>query len=219
MNGNEIRSNPQINGMRKRLVKEQTHTEVDAQGNIKRIVVDQNAFADSEPDYIKIYTDCQLVINHLDVALSPYVVCFGKYMTWANEQHENFRCIIQTTKLVRQAVADQLGVTDRQVQRAIKTLVDSEIFIPIYNEEVNKSTGEVRQVRMRGAYFVNPWVLSKGEWKDIKQLRQSFEFVSGASSICAIDTDGNRHVMMPLTTRADGQLEMDLDALQDVEEQ
>lgn len=208
-----IKEIEKLDGHRKRVVREMTHVEVDEQGHMKRVTVNQNAFTDAEPDYIKIYTNCQLVINNLDVALSPYVVAFGKYMTWANEQHENFRCIIQTTKLVRQAVADQLGVTDRQVQRAIKTLVESEIFIPIYTEELDRSTGELRQTRMRAAYFVNPWVLSKGDWKDIKQLRQSFEFVSGASSVCAIDTDGNRKVIMPLTQRKDGQLEMDLNAL------
>lgn len=201
MNAYEIEKHPEINGGQGKIIKEQTHTEITEHG-AKRVVIHQTSFSNKEPDYIKFYTDCQLVFNHLDVALSPYIVAFGKYMTWANEQHQNFRCIIQTTKIIRQAVAEQLHVSDRQVQRAIKDLVDGEIFIPIFTEEINRKTGEVKQIRMRAAYFVNPWVMSKGDWKDIKVLRQEFEFVEGVSSTCAIDIYGNRKVIMPLTQRA-----------------
>lgn len=51
--------------------------------------------------------------------------------------------------------------------------------------------------------------MSKGEWKDIRQLRGQFEFVSGAQSVLAIDSTGERKVIMPLTIRQeiDGQLE------------
>lgn len=202
MNAYEIEKHPEINGGQRKIIKEQTHTEINEQG-AKRVMVNQTSFSSKEPDYIKLYTDCQLVLNHLNVALSPYIVAFGKYMTWANEQHQNFRCIIQTTKIIRQAVATQLHVSDRQVQRAIKDLVDGEVFIPIFTEEINHKTGEIKKTRMRAAYFVNPWVISKGEWKDIKALRQEFEFVEGVSSTCAIDRYGNRKVIMPLTQRKD----------------
>lgn len=205
MNLEYIKDHPEINGGRKRIVRETTHTEFDSTtGEIVRVIGQDNAFVGSEPNYIKIYTDCQLVFNHLDTALSPYIVAFGHYMTYANFDNPVFRCTIQTTKVIRQAVAKSLGVSDRQVKRAIASLVKAEVFIPI----------EQNGQRIRGVYFVNPWVMSKGEWKDIKQLRAQFEFVSGANSVLTVNKDGTRRVVMPLTQRKDdGQIEMDLQAL------
>jgi len=202
MNAYEIENNPQVNGGRKRVTKEYVHTEMDSStGEITRVTTESNSYAGSEPDYIKIYTDCQLVFNNLDTALSPYIVAFGKFMTYANFDNPNFRCTIQTTKVIREAVAEMLGVSDRQVQRAVKEMVDSEVFIPIVK---NKQ-------KLRGVYFVNPWVVSKGDWKDIKQLRGQFEFVNGASSVLAIDEKGDRKVIMPLTIKLSGQLAMNFE--------
>ena len=101
---------------------------------------------------------------------------------------------------MRRDVANYVGVSDARVKQAIKELVEAEIFIPL----------TIDGKRKRGIYFVNPWVVGKGEWKDIKQLRGQFEFVSGASSVMAIESDGNKKVIMPLTQRANGQLEMNL---------
>lgn len=201
MNAYEIEKHPEINGGRKRVTKEYVHTEVDIEtGEIVRQITESNGYAGTEPDYIKIYTDCQLVFNHLDTALSPYIVAFGHYMTYANFDNPVFRCTVQTTQVIREAVAEALGVSDRQVKRAVADLVKAEVFIPI----------EKKGKRIRGVYFVNPWVMAKGEWKDIKELRGQFEFVSGASSVVAIEDDGSRKVIMPLTQREDGQLELDL---------
>ena len=204
MNAYEIEKRPEINGGRKRVTKEYVHTEMNTEtGEIVRQITESNSYSGTEPDYIKIYTDCQLVFNHLNTALSPYIVAFGHYMTFANFENPVFRCTIQTTQIIRDAVAESLGVSDRQVKRAIADLVKSEIFIPI----------EKKGKRIRGAYFVNPWVMSKGEWKDIKELRGQFEFVSGASAVLAIDENGERKVIMPLTQRKDGQLELDINKL------
>lgn len=199
MNAYEIQKKPEINGGRKKTTRESTHTEVNYDtGEIVHQISDSSGYVGTEPDYIKIYTDCQLVFNHLDTALSPYIVAFGHYMTFANFENPVFRCTIQTTRVIREAVAESLGVSDRQVKRAIADLVKSEVFIPI----------EKNGKRIRGVYFVNPWVMSKGEWKDIRQLRGQFEFITGASSVLAINENGERKVVMPLTQRSDEQLEM-----------
>jgi len=205
MNRDYILAHPEINGGVKRLSRETTHTEIDSvTGEMKRVLGVETAYANREPDYVKIYTDCQLVFNHLDVALSPYIVAFGKWMTFANFENPDFRCTVRTGEIERQDVARCVGVSESMVKKAVKRLITSEVFIPIVRD------GR----RLRGIYFVNPWVMSKGEWKDIKQLRAQFEFVSGCSSVLAIDRDGSRRVVMPLTQRKDdGQIEMDLQAL------
>lgn len=200
MNAYEIEKHPEINGGVKKVTREQTHTEYNSEtGELSRVIV-QDAYVGKEPDYIKIYTDCMLVLNRLNPALSPFIIAFSRWMTYANFSQEEFRCTVQTNEIVRRDVANYVGVSDARVKQAIKELVEAEIFIPLTIDGKKK----------RGIYFVNPWVVGKGEWKDIKQLRGQFEFVSGASSVMAIESDGNKKVIMPLTQRADGQLEMNL---------
>lgn len=202
MNADVIAKNFTLQGGKKKIVREVAHTEYDSTtGEVVRQVTENIGFIGTEPDYIKVYTDCQLIFNHVNVALSPYIVAFGHYMTFANFENPVFRCTIQTSQIVREAVAESLGVSDRQVKRAIADLVKSEIFIPI----------EKNGKRLRGVYFVNPWVIGKGEWKDIKALRSQFEYVSGASSVVAIGENGERKVIMPLTQREDGQIEMNFE--------
>lgn len=198
MNRDEILANPQINGGTKKVTREQTHIEYNNDtGETARVIV-QDAYVGKEPDYIKIYTDCMLVVNKINPALSPFIVAFSRWMTYANFEQEAYRCTVQTNEIVRQDVAKYVGVSDARVKQAIKELIEAEIFIPLVIDGKKK----------RGIYFVNPWVVGKGEWKDIKQLRGQFEFVSGASSVKLIDKDGAERTVMPLTQRADGQLEM-----------
>lgn len=200
MNKHEIDKHPEWNGGKQKITKQVTHTEVDTDtGEIKRVLAENESFnKEIEPPYVKIYTDCQLVFNNLNAALSPYIIAFGRHMTYANFNNPHFRCTVRTDEITRKDVAKVVGVSDRQVQNAIKELVNSEVFIPI----------EFDGKRKRGLYFVNPWVMAKGEWKDIKELRAGYEFVSGATSVVKINSEGEKQIIMPLTQRSDGQLEM-----------
>lgn len=192
MNRDVIEQHPEVNGGVKKLTRETNAIAYNSEtGEITREIHEQTGLVGREPDYIKIYTDCMLVFNQMDVALSPFIIAFGRHMTYANAGNANFRCTVRTDELVRRDVAEYCGVTDRRVKQAITALVEAEVFIPV----------EIEGKRKRGIYFVNPWVVGKGEWKDIKALRAQFEYVSGASSVMAIDDTGARKVIMPLTQR------------------
>lgn len=192
MNLNEILNNPQINGGVRKIVSETNSIEYHADtGHMVRSIKEHTGYVGREPDYIKIYTDCMLVFNNMDVALSPFIVAFGRHMTYANTDNPDFRCTVRTDELVRKDVAEYCGVSDRRVQQVIKDLIAAEVFIPI----------EINGKRKRGIYFVNPWVVGKGEWKDIKHLRGQFEFVTGTAGVLAIDSDGERRVIMPVTSK------------------
>lgn len=190
MNAEEIKKYPEINGGPQRVCMEKTRTEIE-DGQLKRVVSEQSAYVGKEPDYIKVYTDCFLSFNHINIALSPYIVAFGKWMTFANFDNPDFRCTVRTGEVERRDVAQCVGVSEGMVKKMIASLVENEIFIPIY----------IKGKKKRGIYFVNPWVIAKGEWKDIKELRAQFEFVQGATSVLRISEDGERHVVVPLTQR------------------
>lgn len=187
----EILDNAKINGGVKKIIKETDAIEFDATtGKLTRNLKARTQVIGREPDYIKIYTGCMLLFNNIDVALSPFIVAFGRHMTYANNDNVSFRCTVRTDELVRRDVAEYCKVSDARVKQVIRELVKEEIFIPI----------QIDGKKKRGIYFVNPWVVGKGEWKDIKQLRGQFEFVNGTVAI-AIEEGNKRRVIMPITSK------------------
>lgn len=189
--------------MGKHLAKRTTHTEIDTStGEMARIVVDeQMGYVDTEPDYVKIYVGTQLCLNSIDPSLAPYVIAFSSYLTYADDK--NYQHMIQTNSIVRKGVARTLGVSEPRVKQIINKLVDSGIFIPIY--ESTEEDGVVTRKKKRGLYFVNPWVVAKGSWKDIKNLQQNIDFVKGTSSYTISDNEGTRKIKIALPSLRDGQ--------------
>lgn len=141
MNQKEILSRPEINGGVKRIYSETNTIAYDEEtGKLTREIRENTGYVGREPDYIKIYTDCMLVFNNMDVALSPFIVAFGRHMTYANSDIKDFRCTVRTDEMVRRDVAAYCGVSDARVKQAIKALVDAEVFIPI---QINGKKKEV----------------------------------------------------------------------------
>ena len=185
----------------KPIIRKTAHTEIDIDtGEFRRIVTDETiGMTETEPDYIKIYIGTQLCLNNLDPSLAPYIIAFGPYMTYANDSQ--YQHMVHTNIDCREGVASVLGVTPKRVEQIIKTLVENGIFIPIIRRV--ESNGIITAKKRRGVYFVNPWVVAKGSWKDIKKLQQSIDFVKGESSYVISDEDGTRQIKcaLPQTCR------------------
>ena len=151
-------------------------------------------FVDTEDDFLKVYTSTQLCLNNLDVSLAPVIISFSRFMTYADRQH-----IVHTDKATRLAVAKDLGVSDERVKQLVRILRDNGIFIPIYYE--SEEGGKLVKKKRVGCYFVNPFVVAKGSWKDIKQLRQQIDFVEGSSSYMIEDSRGIREVKVSIPVK------------------
>lgn len=182
--------------MSRALHKQQTHTEIDVQtGEMKRIVTDEfKGYIDQEPDYIKIYVGTQLCINKLDPKLAPIIIAFSPFMTYANDSH--YTHMIMTNETVFESVAHYLNISKGRAKQHVKKLVDAGIFIPMYKRV--EENGVVTTKKKRGQYFINPWVVAKGSWKDLKKLRQEIDFVKGSSSYCIQDEIGERKIQCNL---------------------
>ena len=182
--------------MARALNRQHTHTEIDLDtGEMNRIVEDEfKGYIDQEPDYIKIYVGTQLCLQKLDPNLAPYIIAFGPYMTYANDSQ--YTHMVHTDVTVRRGVARYLGVTDDRVKQIIKLLITNGIFIPIIDRV--EQNGVITNKQRRGIYFVNPWVVAKGSWKDLKKLRQEIDFVKGSSSYYIEDELGERKVQVNL---------------------
>lgn len=182
--------------MGKPIIRKTAHTEIDVDtGEFRRIVTDETiGMTDVEPDYIKIYIGTQLCLNNLDPKLAPYIIAFGPYMTYANDSQ--YQHMVSTNIECREGVANVLDVSVKRVDQIIKILVENGIFIPVIRRI--ESNGIVTERKRRGVYFVNPWVVAKGSWKDIKKLQQNIDFVKGESSYMISDNTGTRQIKCAL---------------------
>lgn len=192
MNIEEILNNSTLNGRKDRVVRESSSVVISPDGEVLSQNNARDIMIDKEPPYIKVYIDSLCIFNGISIALSPILLAFSRHMTFANNDSPNFRHIVRTDAMTRQDVAQRCNISDSRVKQAIKELVTAEAFIPI-----KKVDGKIR----RGVYYVNPWMIAKGEWADIKKLRGEFEFISGAIGVCAEKEDGTRQVLMPVTTK------------------
>lgn len=179
--------------MSKNIVKHVGRTEYNVEtGEIKRVLTEEQiGVVDSEPDYIKLYINTQLTLQNIDLSLAPAIIAFGPYITYAN--NEKYQHMVRTDNFTRDGVANALGVSPKRVEQLIKQLVEVGIFIPIEVRKVNND-GLIKVTKRRGMYFVNPFVVAKGSWADIKKLRMAIDFCEGTSSYVIEDGSGERTI-------------------------
>lgn len=122
--------------------------------------------AADEPDFVKLYIDCVLTLKGLKKGLNPILLGFLRFMSYADINGIEGGQIIFVNKMMKQTIADSLGVTVKRIDQAITEFVKGGIF---------------KRIAV-GTYQVNPNLVGKGEWKDIKNIRATFDF-------------GNREVM------------------------
>lgn len=116
--------------------------------------------AQTEPEYVKLYIDCILTVKGLRKGLNPIFVAFLKYMSYADVGEESGGQIIFVNKTMKELIAKQLEIGLYSVDKALGELTKAGIFKRIAT----------------GTYQVNPNIVGKGEWKDIKNIRATFDF-------------------------------------------
>lgn len=83
--------------------------------------------------------------------------------------------LFYNNKTTRRAIADYCKCGDNWTAKLIKASVDNGILF---------------KTEDRGTYEVNPWLIAKGRWENIKALQANFEFVSGKwQRIIAVDQE------------------------------
>lgn len=118
----------------------------------------------SEPDYVKLYLDCVLVLKGLGKGFNPILVEFLKYMSYADIGKTGGGQTIFVNKMLKEQIAKELGLSLKRIEQSITEFVKTGIF---------KRLGV-------GTYQVNANIFGKGEWKDIKNIRATFDFTTKA---------------------------------------
>ena len=136
-------------------------------GEIKTVSDYKEFYVDNEPEYIKLYIDHICIFNGLSHSISPILLKFCSYMTFQKEEDDSQ--LIFVTAFTKEKVAKALNLTINRINQALTEIIDAGIFKKIYD----KKTGKVK----RGVYIVNPYIIAKGKWKDIKRFRATFDYM------------------------------------------
>lgn len=99
-------------------------------------------------------------------------------MTYANIQENNGGQIIYLNAEMKRQIALATGKTVKRIEQAITDFVKTGVFKRIAT----------------GTYQVSANLFGKGEWKDIKNIRATFDFGSGEVVAEIIKYDENKAI-------------------------
>lgn len=116
-----------------------------------------------EPAFVKVYIDCLCDFKGLSKSLNPILLEFLKHMTYAGATELYGGQIIFLNAALKRNIAANTGKTVKRIEQAITDFVKSGIFKRIAT----------------GTYQVNANLFGRGEWKDIKNIRSTFDFGNG----------------------------------------
>ncbi len=114
-----------------------------------------------EPNYIKLYFDCLGVYisnDGLTASLNDMLVEVLKRSTYAEEGQT-----VYLNAYTKEQICKATGKSKRRIEQAITTWTDNKILIRV----------------ARGVYQVNPYIIGKGDWRNVSKLRATFDFGAG----------------------------------------
>ena len=115
-------------------------------------------YAETEPAYIKIYIDTILKFKGISSSLNPILISLCKHMNFADGGQ-----IVYVNKYVKERICEDCNVSIKRVEQAVRQFTEGGILMRV----------------SRGVYRVNPYIISRGSWEDIKVLRGKFDFMTG----------------------------------------
>ena len=114
-----------------------------------------------EPEFVKLYLDCLGVFTKnggLDSCLNDMLLAVLRRMTYATDEQ-----IVSLNAYVKESICKETGKSPKRLEQAITIWVKNKVLVRV----------------ARGVYKVNPYILGRGDWRDIENLRATFDFSSG----------------------------------------
>jgi hypothetical protein len=115
-----------------------------------------------EPDFIKLYLNTVLTFNGIKNISIDFIMLLCNYVTYANDDHTQMKVVIN--KAIKDEMSKALDIKTNMIDKYIRKCVDSGILF---------------KTEYRGTFVVNPFLIARGEWKNIKSLRTEFDYVNG----------------------------------------
>lgn len=130
-----------------------------------------------EPDFIKLYYGTMCVFQGAEDIPVNFLCEMSNFLTYANANKDQMT--VSLGMYHRNIIAKNLGISVESVNRIIKKCVDSQVLF---------KTG------FRGTYIANPFLIARGNWDTIRDLRAAFDYKNGVwayNEIKNITDDGS----------------------------
>lgn len=129
----------------------------------------QKVKSTTEPDFIKVYYKAMLAIQGIEGIPLEFILALSSVITYSNnpKQPVYFYNNAMNRQLIASACMNKNGkpISDNMVSRHITNAVKIGLLFKVNG--------------MRGVYEVNPCIIAKGRWENIKGLQANFDFVEG----------------------------------------
>lgn len=155
---------------KKQIIYENSERLIDtATGEIIQDKTTQKIKSTTEPDFIKIYYKAMLAIQGIEGISLEFVLALSSVITYSNDPRNPvyFYNNAMNRRLIASCCMNKKGepISDNMVSRHINTAVKIGLLFKVEN--------------MKGVYEVNPCIIAKGRWENIKGLQSKFDFVEG----------------------------------------
>jgi len=131
-------------------------------GEILKSTRDTIRKTSGEPDYVKLYYKTMMAFQGVEGIPLSFIMSMASHMTWSNDGQP---ITFENTKLIRETICRECNIGDVMCKKYITRCRECGILFP--------------RKGYRGAYEVNPWLIAKGKWDSLKQLRTTFDFIDG----------------------------------------
>lgn len=133
-------------------------TNVDADGNENTTLYERTSVIkrNTEPDYIKVYTNMWAEFNGVPVAYRELFLQLAIRMTYCNSDDLNNAQLVNTGKPYSDSIMSALGWKIDMFKRGLREL---------------SNTGVIKRVA-KGVYQINPNYAGRGEWKYNPRLKR-----------------------------------------------
>lgn len=126
-----------------------------------------------EPSYVKLYLDHLSRFKGLQLSLNPILAEFLKHTSYAEPMDENGGMVLFLNKPLKEIIAKRCEVSLSRVDHAVTEFVKK---------------GYMRRLDL-GMYQFNPFFFGKGEWKDIENIRATFDYGTGEAIAEIVKTE------------------------------
>ena len=132
----------------------------------------------NEDDYIKVYRYLNTVFAFkvINQSFIPCLMEISNYMSFADKGQE-----VVLNERYRKKIADTLNISVKRVNDIITGLKKADVLRPIINVDTGRP--------YRSTFAVNPFIIGRGKWSDIKELRAQFDCNNGLITMQAVVED------------------------------
>lgn len=140
----------------------ETQTIIDCEtGEVKQIKENRVTKESTEPDFIKLYYKTFLAFNDIRDVPVDFIICLSEYMNYINSDEP---ITITFNKYLKDKIMQKMQYKSiSSVDKILKKAVDNGLLI---------------KTEYRATYVVNPFMIAKGSWNNIKKLQAKFDFIN-----------------------------------------